>query len=195
MVHIKVLRENNVRHISNNSGYYKWWCNESTLLKLLDKLNVSLEDVRFFLEYEENLYCIYVGITGIRSLNTRVLGEHVYGRHSLPNVRNGGLSTLRQTISSLMFEDQSKQTDTDNFIDSLFVEWFELDAIKLPEVEIGLINRNLRLLNIKDNNHPEATNIKLVLKAKRRIGKENGLRYLTNREQYDKNINHNVLLF
>ncbi len=80
-----------------------------------------------------------------------------------------------------MFEDQSRQTDTDDFIDSLFVEWYEQDASKLQEVEIDLINRNLRLLNIKDNNHPKAGKIKSVLKAKRKIGKENGLHHLSKR--------------
>lgn len=84
------MRENNVRKISNYTGYYKWWCNECTLIKLLDKFDVHLEEVRDCLENNENLYCIYVGITGIRSLNTRVLGEHVFGSHTLSNIKNGG---------------------------------------------------------------------------------------------------------
>lgn len=106
------------------------------------------------------------------------LDWHV-NKHSDPQVRSGFLSTLRQSISSIVTSNQYDVESTNNFINKLKIEYFESpyeikseEAQKvLHEKEIEHMNRYLDILNIQDNHNVHAINIKRNLKRLRKESK------------------------
>ena len=99
------------------------------------------------------------------------------------SVKYGTLSTLRQSIASIVVHNQYDKKATDNFIDKLEVEYFFNDnPIKstdakneLTDIEKQLLQEHLRVLNIRDNNHPCAKEIKKELKRLRKISKNTAI--------------------
>lgn len=89
------------------------------------------------------------------------------------------MSTLRQTISSLVSHNQYDKTSTDQFIDRMYVEWFYIDSQigseetkkDLHDIETKLMAEYLRILNIQDNHHPLSDSIKRRLKTLRNESK------------------------
>ena len=175
--------ESNMLEIENQPGFYKWWAKREEFDLILEKLEVDYEDIKEEVEKRNDYYCIYVGIAVNESVRDR-LNWHVNDIHSLSKVKNGTLSTFRQSISSIIVIDQSNKECTDEFIDKLKIEYFALDVpIKseeaknsLENIEKKLMENNLYVLNIRDNHHFLAKPIKRKLRAIRKKGKENGLR-------------------
>ena len=173
----------NTESLSNVSdnlpGYYKWWAERPELDRILSELETEFSEVSSFIERKDNLYCIYVGIAAKESIRKR-LNWHVNDRHTPSRVVHGTLSTLRQSISSIVAHNQYNQDATDEFIDKLTVEWFALDdpiksqtAIdKLHAKEQEIMSEYLCVLNIKDNRFPQARPIKRRLTALRRVSKQ-----------------------
>ena len=161
-------------------GYYKWWCEKAELDVILNALDVKPVDVQQAIERKDNLYCVYVGIAAKESVRAR-LNWHVNDKHTASRVKNGTLSTLRQSIASILANNQFDKEATDSFIDKLHVEWFCIDSpiksaeakAKLHSVERNLLFDRLRILNIKDNLHPLAEPIKFKLKLLRKNSKLN----------------------
>lgn len=162
------------------AGYYKWWCEKSELDVILNALDVKPVDVQQAIERKDNLYCVYVGIAAKESVRAR-LNWHVNDKHTASRVKNGTLSTLRQTIASIVAKNQFDKNATDSFIDKLHVEWFCIDSpiksaeakAKLLSIERNLLFDSLKILNIKDNFHPLAEPIKFKLKLLRKNSKLN----------------------
>lgn len=123
----KELRKiNDLESISNSRpGYYKWWASFDALMILLKELEINFKDIEPYIEQNNNLYCIYVGIAVKESLRDR-LNWHINQKHTASAVRSGALSTLRQTISSVIAHDQYNEEKTNEFIDLLTIEFFEL---------------------------------------------------------------------
>ena len=177
MISAKNLRNKaDLSAIPNNCpGYYKWWAELPDLMRILKELKVDFGDIQKNIETKDNLYCLYVGIAVKESLRER-LNWHVNDSHSPSKVRNGTLSTLRQSISSIVAHDQYDKEATNAFIDHLFVEYFESDKpIKSDEakneihaIEKALLNKHLYVLNIQENKHPAAINIKRLLRKLRK---------------------------
>ena len=167
-----------LKEISNLPGYYKWWAAQSELDVILKALNIQFSDIENALEIKEGLYCIYVGIAVKESVRAR-LDWHVNDKHTATQVLNGTLSTLRQSISSIVTGNQFDKTATDSFIDKLYVEYFYCDEAirsetakhKLHETEKKLLAEYLRVLNIQENHHPLSTPIKTGLKELRKQSK------------------------
>ena len=170
-IEAKTLRDKKeLAKVSAGPGCYKWWACEEKFRQLIDALGVDYDSVADAVEKQDGLYCIYVGDAINESLRQR-MNWHINQKYSLSNVKSGHLSTLRQTISSLVAHNQMAKKETDDFIDKLEVELFEVDAkvhsdeakaIITPK-EKEMINSHLRILNIKDNKRDDAREIRKKL--------------------------------
>lgn len=158
----KLRNRNELERVSNdNPGYYKWWANRASLDILLEKLNLSFNKLEKYFENEDGQYCIYVGVAIKKSIRER-LNWHVNQKHTESAVKSGFLSTFRQSISSIVADNQHNEPDTNDFIDKLEIEYFySNNSINSPDAkkEIGKIEEeilhscNLYILNIKNNKH------------------------------------------
>lgn len=163
---------------NDKPGYYKWWAKENDLDILLTQLNVDFSEKVYMEKNTSGLYCICVGIAAKESIQQR-LDWHINDTHTTSRVQNGTLSTLRQSISSVIVGNQYDKNATNEFIDRLSVEWFTIDeAIKKPEaietlhsIEKNIIAEHLYLLNIQNNKNPRSTQIKKDLKRLRKASK------------------------
>ena len=181
MINANVLRDRSIlKMIDENPGYYKWWCKKEELDTILKELDVSFDSIKSYLEIENDLFCIYVGIAVKESVRSR-LNWHVNDKHGRSQVIHGTLSTLRQSISSIAAHNQFDKQATDLFIDKLYVEWFySQNAIgsdsaktELESIEKQMMSEYLRPLNIQNNNHPLAEQLKRKLKQLRKSSKHN----------------------
>ena len=180
MISAKQLREK--IDIENKPGYYKWWAQKEEFDILLEKLDINIDDIKNSLEIKDNLYCIYVGIAVNESVGDR-LNWHINDKHSFSKIKFKTLSTLRQTISSIISNNQADEKGTNEFIDKLKVEYFLFDypiksdeaEYKLNTIEKDLLQKNLYILNIRDNNHILSEPIKKKLKKLRKDSRAKAL--------------------
>lgn len=158
----KLRDKSNLKNmIENKPGYYKWWAEEKEVILLLNHLDLETNIIDNLEKYN-NKFCIYIGVAIKESVRDR-LNWHINQINSPSAVRNGTLSTLRQTISSILFQDMNLTNKTNEFIDKLYVQPFYIDKpIKSQEakeiihnIEIDYLahSDNLYLLNIQDNEH------------------------------------------
>ena len=146
---------------NDKPGYYKWYATKEDLALLLNNLGYSIDELINDIETKDNLYCVYIGVAIKESIKSR-LNWHVNDKHTETSVKQGFLSTFRQSISSVIAHNQYDEKSTNDFIDRLYVEYFVIDApIKsekakriIEPIEKELINSYLRILNIKDNKYP-----------------------------------------
>jgi len=180
MINAAILRNLiELKKILSKPGYYKWWISKNFFDFLLDALNVSYEEIKNDLEERDGLFCVYVGIAAKESVRQR-LNWHINDPHTASRVNNGTLSTLRQTIASIVSHDQYDKATTDMFIDKMLVEWFYIDSpigsaaakTELHEIETNLLSEYLRILNIQDNHHPLSKLTKTRLKKLRKESKQ-----------------------
>ena len=158
---ITLRNKEQLRNISSLPGYYKWWVSKTELDVILKALNVSFSEIEKALELKDELFCVYVGIAAKESVRKR-LNWHINDRHTESRVINGTLSTLRQSIASIVSRNQFDKTTTDLFIDKMYVEWFyistpiksEATKRELHLIETNLMSEYLRILNIQGNHHP-----------------------------------------
>lgn len=178
MIKASMLRHiDELNKISSKPGYYKWWVSKAELDIILKVLEISFSEVEKVLETKSGLFCVYVGIAG-ESVRAR-LNWHINDSHTVSRVKNGTLSTLRQSISSIVSHNQYDKISTDLFIDKMFVEYFYVDSpiksditkIALHEIETKLMAEYLRILNIQNNHYPFCDSIKSKLKQLRKESK------------------------
>ena len=130
---------------------------------------------------------IYVGVAIKESLRKR-LNWHINQNHTISCVKCGALSTLRQSISSLVGSSQGDQKATDDLIDLLTVECHPVElTIRSDQAKIGIgsieaseMSRHVLPLNLKSNERREAASFRAYLTAKRNGAKmkyleDNGL--------------------
>lgn len=192
LVDAKYLREMDyLKAISGDMpGWYRWWAPEEALRLMLD--SPYLED-KFFDFLSPHLtkgkglladyYCLYVGVAIKESIQSR-LDWHVNQKHTIGNVRNGTLSTLRQTISSLLKANQFAQDETNDFIDMLKIEFqaspfpLKSDEAKhnIESVENMELKKTIYPLNIKDNEHDDIQQFRKQLSRLRYYAKEQALK-------------------
>lgn len=174
MIEAKKIRDlEYLRSIPNNMpGWYKWWATEATLKLLLNSPYISQ---KYFSDLLPNLttkninginyYYIYVGIAVKESIRDR-LNWHVNQHHTKTSVESGFLSTLRQTISSLVAGNQYDEEATNKLIDTLIIEYYPVDmAIKslkakehIEKIEKEELVNNILPLNLRDNKNDVVKN-------------------------------------
>ncbi len=180
IIEAKNLRmKENLKSLENFPGYYKFWAEKEELQIILDELETNFDEVKDFIESRDNCYAIYVGIAAKEPLKKR-LNWHINDSHTTSRVVYGTLSTLRQSISSIVAHNQCDKKKTDIFIDKLKIELFfyrngNLQNIEseLREIERKILSTNLYILNIQGNKHPFANTITKKLKELRKLAKEN----------------------
>ena len=179
MIKASFLRNiSELKKISSKPGYYKWWVSKVELDILLKVLEISFSEVEKALETKSGLFCVYVGIAAKESVRSR-LNWHINDIHTASRVKNGTLSTLRQSISSIVSHNQYDKISTDLFIDKMFVEYFYIDSpiksdntkTELHAIETKLMAEYLRILNIQENHYPFSDSIKSKLKKLRKESK------------------------
>lgn len=152
----KLRDKNNLENmVEDKPGYYKWWAEINEVNLLFEKLGLVPSIVNE-LEKNGDKYCVYIGVAIKESVRNR-LNWHINQINSPSAIKSGTLSTLRQTISSVLFEDMRLTNETNEFVNKLYVEpFYNNDKEKIHEIEINsLTNRvYLYLLNIQDNKHP-----------------------------------------
>lgn len=179
MINASSLRNpEELKKISSQPGYYKWWVSKTELHFILKTINVPFSEIENALETKDDFFCVYVGIAK-KSLRQR-LNWHVNDPHTAQRVESGRLSTLRQTIASLVSHNQYDKVSTDVFIDRMLIEYFyidcqiKLDVVKteLHKIETSLMSEYLRILNIQDNHHSLSKLSKNKLKQLRKESKQ-----------------------
>ncbi|SHJ04648.1 hypothetical protein SAMN05720471_1151 [Fibrobacter sp. UWP2] len=173
-----------LNEIENRPGYYKWWANKKDFRMILSKLGADFDTIirENVVECFDEFYCVYVGIAVKESVRSRI-NWHVNDKHDKKRVEKGYLSTLRQTISSIVANNQLAKKETNDFIDRLKVEVFysnyEINSIEakteIEKIEKDLIQAKLRVLNIRDNEHPSAQSMKKTLQKLRKESKAKAL--------------------
>lgn len=185
IVAAKILRKKNQldRVPHDRPGWYRWWAPPAALKALLgdhyEQLSPRLSQGSGPLA---GLSYIYVGVAVKESIQAR-LNWHVNQHHSQSCVWHGTLSTLRQSISSLVGLDQMDEAATNDLIDQLIIEYFpSIQPIKsadarneLEQCERQEISANVLPLNIQHNHNPVISNFKSVLKAARKAAKQYSL--------------------
>jgi Uri superfamily endonuclease len=189
IIQAKILRKKNeLEKIPNDRpGWYRWWAKEAEVRALLDSKFITH---KYFSELVVRLhkgnealqdyYYIYTGVAVKESIRAR-LNWHVNQRHTESTIVNGTLSTLRQTLSSLIAGDQYNESATNDFIDQMLIEYFIVDfPIKSESAKTFLKNNeeaemkeNILILNIMGNNRCEVTNFKKELSKARSCGRGN----------------------
>lgn len=167
LIEAKQLRSAEYLHtIPNNMpGWYKWWASEQSLKLLLNSPYISKKyysDLLSHLTFKNingiNYYYIYVGVAIKESIRDR-LNWHVNQHHTKSSVESGFLSTLRQTISSLVAGNQYDEESTNKLIDTLIIEYYPINMAiksikakeKIERIEKEELANNTLPLNLRDN--------------------------------------------
>ena len=188
LIQAKMLRNiSELNKIPNDrSGWYRWWAKETEIQALLDSRFLTQNYFDALIAYLpkgtggiKDYRCIYIGVAVKESIRAR-LNWHVNQHHAESAVMNGTLSTLRQTLSSLIAGDQRNESATNDFIDKLVVEYFPVEyLIKSPEAKKYLENNEEKeisecvlILNIKSNKRQEVKDFSKELSKLRSSSKK-----------------------
>ena len=176
----KLRKKEVLEKVSNKKpGYYKWWAQQNEFDLILNELGLTLGDIDKDVLKEDGWYCIYIGIAGNESIRKR-LKWHVSDHHTSSKIKHGTLSTLRQSISSIIAHDQFAEDATNEFIDKLKIEYHEVEEGisketkgKLEKIEKKAMDANWYVLNIQCNNYSDkAKETKRRLKTLRKQSKK-----------------------
>lgn len=131
-------------------GIYRWWFCESDAKSILNKIGINcFGKIQKRVIDGETYYALYFGIS--KDLRSRFIW-HISQKHSISNVKNGTLSTLRQTISAVLSKDMTRsETDVNNLMDNCYLEWDYVD--KPEEIEKDELSKSdyIYPLNIQNN--------------------------------------------
>ena len=164
---------------SDKPGWYRWWAPEEALMLLLgDHYHVLSPHLTKGQGKLAGLSCVYVGVAVKESIRSR-LDWHVNQKHTHSCIKCGALSTLRQTISSLVGHSQGDETATNRLIDQLMIEYFPVDMPLrsreakefVDQAENGEMHAKVLPLNIRHNHQPAIAEFKKSLKAARKAAK------------------------
>ncbi len=157
---LRELVESNKNVFSKRKAVYTWWFKENCVNKflkpLVDKglLIASIVEGNFP-GFEGKYRLLYVGIAADDKDGVYARFKwHIMQKHSFSNISNGILSTLRRTISSLLFcspgyfdkkgillnIDGSVNEDAEKFLnkfmdDNCILQWFEFDDVSKQQLE------------------------------------------------------------
>lgn len=188
IVKAKELRKKAVLDkVPNSPGMYEIFAKEDDVKALLSSKYISKgyfgkiftqdninKGLIVSIDFEgEKYYRIYVGIATDESLRDR-LDRHIN--------RSARVSTLRRSIAALISGDQSREGETNDFLDKLVVRYTDYPyKVKSREArkEIGRLEKEemqktILPLNIRDNHRDELKDFKSDLKKARTEAKNKG---------------------
>ena len=175
--------------IPDKPGFYKWWAPKKAIKLLLDSQYIEdkyLSELLPELEITEfngtTYYYIYVGIAVKESIRSR-LNWHVNQENTGSSIKSGFLSTLRQSISSLLSGDQSDSNATNDLIDMLMIEYETFDLPirsqeakkKIEQIENAEIKKHLLPINLRGNKNPKIKKFSRELRTARKRAKAKAL--------------------
>ena len=166
----KVLRQKDRLELIPNDkpGWYRWWASSEALKLLLDSKFLSrtyCDEILPFLtkrtDKQTTLYSLYVGTASKGSIRQR-LNWHINQEHTTSTVLHGTLSTLRQSISSLVAGNQYDEVATNKLIDMLAIEYIVVDSpirsentkAVIEQIELDELTNRVYPLNIMKNRQP-----------------------------------------
>ena len=175
IIKVRILREqlsNKTSGIQKQSGIYCWWFKKDVALKLLANLPLNADEKAKIQKRDidgEEYWALYFGIS------KDMLGRanwHVMQSHTESAVKNGTLSTLRNTIGALLNKDMSKsQNIVNNTIDTCYWEWeYNSDPKEVENNELTSTTKCYPL-NIQENQTVSKEVLK-ALKKMRRLHKD-----------------------
>lgn len=191
MIKAGELRKN-LDSLPESVGIYRWYANKETCEEIFSSFKdwekIFADDPVHMIDGKE-CYLIYLGTSSRKNAGIRKrLSWHITQEHDLNSVKTGTLSTFRQTLSSLVANDQSDTDATNNIIDKLWVEYETLDLPCgeketidfIEQKEETLIDKYHPPLNIKSNNPKSETKkaFKKFLTKRRKESKEIALQKL-----------------
>ena len=139
--------------ITNRSGVYCWWFRRDAAETLIANIPLTESETKRISKRiisNDEYWALYFGIS--KDMLNRAKW-HILQKHTLSAVRNGRLSTLRQTLSGLL---KNRMTESENVVnqfidDNCYWEW-EYDADpKLRESKELSSDNKCYPLNIQEN--------------------------------------------
>jgi hypothetical protein len=176
--------------VSNKPGWYRWWAPEKALEQLLNSQYVSKKyynELKPKMTEKNGRFYIYVGIAVNLPVRNRLDCWHVNQQHKIQYIKHRTLSTLRQSIASLVAGDLSKEEATNDFIDMLYIEYYTSDyptdsrkaEENLGEIEEYEMDKYVLPLNISGNHRPELKPFISDLKKARAQARSRALEWYT----------------
>ena len=159
--------------VKKEPGVYRLWMKEVTALEILNKLNCSNLAGNLLQKniQGKDYLAMYFGMS--KNMHDR-LKWHVLQNHDAKTVKNGTISTLRHTLSSILFIDEpitSTKEKLDKWMDdNCFFEWeYMPDKSIAAHIEEEEISRNIYPLNIQDNDNISKESIKLIKDLRKKV--------------------------
>ena len=161
----------NQNFVKKEPGVYRLWVKEGAAISMLNNLKTPVVISRILKrKIQTGTYlALYFGMS--KNLFDR-LKWHILQQHDPSTAKNGTISTLRHTLSAVLFMKRPlTQTETDLnkwMDDNCYFEWENLAGISLAKyVEDVQLKRNCYPLNIQDN-HNIPANLRKEIKNLRK---------------------------
>lgn len=137
---VSVLREKlfgKTSRIAKKSGIYRWWFEKEAAARLIRQLELSCSEISRIRKMDiegREYWALYFGIS--KDVLNRAKW-HILQKHTVSAVKHGTLSTLRQTLSSLLeYKMSEAESAVNEFIDeNCYWEWEYNDNLKVIERE------------------------------------------------------------
>lgn len=152
-IRVKELKEQdpNLKSIPKEAGIYRWWFPQELAEILLSSLKgIDLDLINKEEINHKEYWCLYFGIA--KNLRQRI-HWHACQNHTTSTVKRGFLSTLRQSVSSLMKLDQTTSTDKVNdILEQCYWDWKTTDTKDTAKnIEKTELSNGYFPLNVQDN--------------------------------------------
>ena len=170
MYSVKDIRDG-VCQVDEKPGLYKWWCTCRVLKDIAEKLQCDITKCSIEKNNECDLFCVYVGVAVKETLKERI--EWHMGNHTDGSVRNKTLSTLKQSLSAILYQNMSPKLakELDDYMNQFYVsvdtKFSEAQDIYAEEKRLlSPGEQPLYILNIQLNQHKQSP--KKELKKRRK---------------------------
>lgn len=161
-------------------GTYKWWADEDTCTVILGEYFKEIWPMMTRGEGDcKGMRLVYVGITTKMSLWQRVCKWHIQERHTHSKVVHKTLSTLRQSLASLLGDDWMDERGVHKLQDSMRVEVRPSQypirdprlLVEAEAIENEMMQTHVLPLNIQTNHNPAVQEYKTYLRERRRTSR------------------------
>lgn len=147
------LRNTGCASLPSCPGVYCWWWDEEGKEKLLAQVANQVDVAKLHMKIfnDKTYYALYYGSS--RELKMRIKW-HITQPHTASAITSGFLSTLRATISALLYMDySSRESAINSYMDEhALVEWNPSNSLEEAEIiERATLSKGYFPLNIRNN--------------------------------------------